>query len=99
GGYGAAVDGDERTLAPRGKIMDGAGCDFLAGAGLSKQQHRGIELRHLAAQGIHIANSGRLTSRQAYTLTLRHEYSGYSDMNSGLRRGEAGMFYLSICFS
>ena len=49
-----AVDDDERTGAPRAAPVDGAGEQFLAGAGLSRQEHRGIGRRHLVDAEHHI---------------------------------------------
>ena len=46
----AAVDAHERAAAARAGLMDRLGDQFLAGAGLAQQQHRGIRARHLPRQ-------------------------------------------------
>ena len=51
GGNGAAVDGDERPVAARAQIVDGAGGDFLAGAGLAEHEYGGVVGRDLADAG------------------------------------------------
>jgi hypothetical protein len=47
---GAAVDGDEGLVAPRGEVVDGAGGELLAGSGLAFEEHGDVavggELEH-----------------------------------------------------
>ena len=42
GGHGAGVDGNERLVLARRVGMDGLGDEFLAGAALAADQHRGV---------------------------------------------------------
>ena len=48
-GDGAAVDGDEGAAAAAAVVMDGARDEFLAGARLAEDEHRGIALATRAA--------------------------------------------------
>jgi hypothetical protein len=50
-GNGRAVDGDERTVFPRRRLMNEPGDDFFSGARLALENDRGLRCRH--------AHSGR----------------------------------------
>ena len=63
-GQGAAVDADERAAAARAEPVDGLGDQFLAGARLAQQQHRGVRLGHLPGEPIDILH-GRAGADQA----------------------------------
>ena len=57
-GDGRAVEGDKGLVGPRTKIMQAAGDQFLAAAGLAANQHidrQRRQLQHLAAQGLQAA--------------------------------------------
>ena len=53
-GERAAVDADERAVAARAELVDRLGDQFLAGAGLAQEQHRGVGLGHLPRQPIDV---------------------------------------------
>ena len=62
GGNGGAVQLDEGALPARAEVVDGARQQFLAGAGLAVDQHRGIGGRHrlhLLQNGLAARGSGR----------------------------------------
>src|SRR5262249_56899258 len=77
---GGAIDGDERTLRPRGELVDGAGGELLAGAGLAHQQNgcrRGRRLAkrvHQRAEGRRLADQ-RSASGRAQVSQTRLEVS------------------------
>ena len=61
-GEGGAIDRDERLGGARAAAMDRAGDQFLAGAGLARDQHRGIgrrDARDLLAQRRGLPRCGR----------------------------------------
>ena len=53
-GNGAAVDGDKRLVFAAAVLVDGARQQFLAGAGLAADEHRGIALRHAGSHFQHV---------------------------------------------
>ena len=59
----AAVDGDERPVAARRLVMHGARDDFLAGAGLAGDEHRGLVRGHLLDHAAHAPDGGRVAGR------------------------------------
>ena len=65
-----AVLHDERLAAAEAAVMDGAGDQFLAGAGLAGQQHAGGVVQHLADQLVHAAH-GRAATDQAVVAAQR----------------------------
>ena len=64
-GNGRAIDGDERFVAPRTQIVDGARHQFLARAARTGDQHRGRARRHLLDQPENRLHFRRCTDQQA----------------------------------
>ena len=60
GGNGRAVDGDERLVAARAELMDGAGHHLLAGAALAGDHHAGLGRSHLLHQLHRAPHRGRV---------------------------------------
>ena len=55
---GAAVDADVGAVGPRAELVDGAGDQLLAGAGLAHQQHAGPRRGHQPRQPVHPPHGG-----------------------------------------
>ena len=66
-GEGAAVDGDEGALGALGLLVEGAGGELLAGAGLAQQEHGGGGGGGLA-QGVHHGAEGGGLAHHGATL-------------------------------
>ena len=74
-GQRRAVDGDERARAAPRRVVDEAGDDFLAGAGLAGQQHRGLGVRDARRLRQHVLPLLRLPDDAAMT-AARLELAG-----------------------
>src|SRR5690606_11057478 len=57
-GEGGAVDGDERARAARAAVVDGAGQQLLAGAGLAGDEHGGARAHRAAGEREQLAHGG-----------------------------------------
>ena len=66
-GQGAAVDADVGAVGAAAEAMDGAGDEFLAGAGLADDEHAGLSGSNQARQASHVAQRRTLAddARQA----------------------------------
>ncbi|MNS89099.1 hypothetical protein D3C72_1230990 [compost metagenome] len=71
-GDGAAVDGDERPLAPARGIVDRLRGQFLAGAGFAGDEYRRLVVRHLGQRAEHGAHSRALADHGAARRRLLH---------------------------
>ena len=58
-GQGAAVDRDERLVGPRALVVNGAGDQFLAGAGFAEDQHGRVRRRDFGDQRANAFHAGR----------------------------------------
>ena len=56
-GQRGAVDGDARLVGAAAVAMNGARHQFLAGAALARDQHRGVPFRHAADELINVAHA------------------------------------------
>ncbi len=74
GGNRAAVDRDERAVAARAELMNGARGDFLAGAGFAEQQNGGVVRRDLADEGGDAADGERVAAQHARGTRWRGRY-------------------------
>ena len=59
-GEGGAVDGDEGLGRARAEAVQGAGHQFLAGAGFAEDEHRGVLRSHARDQPEHFVNGDAL---------------------------------------
>ena len=64
-GHGAAVHGNHRAARTRAALVDGAGDEFLAGAALAGDEHRGVGRRDEFDLLLHFAQRGALAHEVA----------------------------------